>query len=410
MMNAIFDEGPARHHARYLAHLITKSGYLDFDSNKTIPISTLFAPNGGVMIGVLVGRDSEGNELLLKAVSGGHPNIPHWVPHLISEEAYEHYLHTYDEVIKDLSNTPKEQQALSARALEHYTSLYAIPTINKTTVTLNECFEERAIPTGSGDCAAIKLLSYALKQHISVISLVEFFYGNGSREHLNFYTPCSERCRPILKQMLNLEIVYRDEYFIVVNKPSALRSVPGTRIVDSVETRVRTLIPSAPIQCATHRLDMDTSGLIIIALSKEALTRMHRLFRNQEVERTYEALLEGILKEKEASIDLPIRADITNRPYQVVDHTHGKEANTLVKRIRVEEHPEGHYTRVEFTPITGRTHQLRIHSQMGLSMPIVGDRLYGSGMNTRLHLHAKELKFIHPFTEEEVVITSAVDF
>ena len=410
MMHAPFDEAPARLHARYLAHLITKTGFLDFDSNKTIPTIDLFKPQSGVMIGVLLGIDEKGDEVLLKAVSGQNRNLSHYVPHVISEEEYQRYLNEYDPLIKDPANTALEQSEYSSQALKHYYSLYRFPTLSGGSTTLTECFEGKPIPTGSGDCAAIKLLSYALNHQITPTSMTEFFYGSGTRTHLGFYGPCEERCRPILKSMLGVDIVYRDRHILVVNKQPHLRSVPGTTENDSIETRVRTLIPSAPLQCATHRLDMDTSGLMVIALSKEALRGMQTLFREYRVTRGYEALLEGILKEKEVVITLPLRADITNRPHQIVDRTNGKEAKTLVRRIRVEEHLGGHLTRVEFTPVTGRTHQLRIHSKEGLGLPIFGDRLYGSGMKSRLFLHAKSLVFPHPITKEELHFTIGVPF
>ena len=402
----IFDEEPARLHARYLAHLITKTGFLDFDSGKTLPVKE----HGGVMIGVLLGTDRYGNEVLLKAISGQQRKLARYVPHVITDTDFQTHLDTYDALIKNPHNTPFNKSEYSAQALNHYYGLYRFPTIDGSTVSLFECFGNRPIPTGSGDCAAIKLLAYALGNHIVPTSMTEFFYGDGTRSHLGFYQPCEERCAPILKRMLGLYPVYRDKHLLIVDKPPHLRSIPGTVESDSIESRVRKLIPSAPVQCAAHRLDMDTSGLIVVALTKEALSGMHHLFRTQRVRRTYEALLEGILKEEETEISLPLRPDITNRPYQVVDHEGGKEARTHVKRIRVEEHPEGHLSRVEFTPYTGRTHQLRIHSKKGLGLPILGDRLYGSGMKSRLYLHAKSLEFTHPITKEEIRVDGLVPF
>ena len=406
----LFNEEPARLHARYLVHLITKTGFLDFDSNKALPVKELFKEYNGVMIGVLLGTDKDGNEVLLKGISGQQRNLARYVPHIITDPDFQTYLDTYDAIIKDPQNTPFEQSEYSAQALKHYYGLYRFPTIGGGMVTLSECFGDRPIPTGSGDCAAIKLLAYAFSHHIVPNSMTEFFYGSGTRSHLDFYQPCEERCSPILRKMLGLDPVYRDEHLLIVNKPPHLRSIPGTVESDSIESRVRTLIPSAPVQCATHRLDMDTSGLIVVALTGKALSGMHGLFRTQRVRRTYEALLEGILKEEETEITLPLRADITNRPYQVVDREGGKEAKTHVKRIRVEEHPSGYLSRVEFTPYTGRTHQLRIHSKEGLGLPILGDRLYGSGVKGRLYLHAKSLAFIHPITKEELHIHAPVPF
>ncbi|NLZ76454.1 MAG: RluA family pseudouridine synthase [Spirochaetales bacterium] len=402
----LFDEEPARLHARYLARLITETGFLDFDSDRGIPANEQAA----VMIGVLLGTDGNGNEVLLKGISGGRRNLRGYVPHLIPDAAYRAYLDAHDPVIKDPCNTPPERRGHSARALRHYYGLYRFPTVFGGTVTLAECFGDRPIPTGSGDCAAIKLLAYALDNDIRPTSMTEFFYGAGARSHLEFHHPCTERCSPILRRMLGLDPLYRDEHLLILDKPPHLRSIPGTVESDSIESRVRTLIPSAPVHCATHRLDMDASGLIVVALTAEALSGMHRLFRTRQVRRNYEALIEGILKKEKTEILLPLRSDRANRPYQVVDHAGGKEARTLVKRIRVEEHPDGHLTRVELTPYTGRTHQLRIHCREGLGLPILGDRLYGTGMKSRLHLHARTLEFSHPVTGKELHIDAPVPF
>jgi len=409
---------PAKLHALYLQHLLAEKRAVDFESECSISTDRFFQKGGGIMFGVLTARDREGNEVLLKAFSGslgGKRNLPGWALHLVDEQDYTAYLQQYDNRIKELAGSP-EQAALSREALCRYYSLYSLSTIDGERIPLYACFPPDGIPTGSGDCCTIKLLHAALRAGLHPLSMAEFFFGNSpNREHLAFYGPCDEKCKPILQHMLGLDIVYRDQHIAVVNKQAGLLSVPGRTQdkIDSAESRIRALFPDAPLQCATHRLDMDTSGLLVIALNKEAHRRMHSLFREQQVKKRYVALLEGVLKEESGTITLPFRSDITNRPHQVYDEVHGKWGTTLYKRLCVERNREGRLvTRVEFEPLTGRTHQLRLHSShpKGLGIPIAGDRLYGSGMQDRLYLHAHMISFVHPITGELMTFSSDVPF
>lgn len=246
--------------------------------------------------------------------------------------------------------------------------------------------------------------------------MAECFFGaakGGERVHKTFYPPCTERCALILKAMLGLDIRYRDAHLLVVNKESGTLSVPGKVSRESVETQVRRLFVQAPRQCAAHRLDMDTSGLLIIALTKEALSALHQLFREQAVYREYEALLEGVIKTEQGKISLAFSADRDNRPYQRYDPIEGKVGITRFARKAVEKQADGSLaTRMRFIPLTGRTHQLRLHAAHpeGLDSPILGDRLYGSGLVDRLYLHATLLSFIHPMTGEQVTIESPPPF
>ncbi|MGH0054421.1 MAG: RluA family pseudouridine synthase [Sphaerochaetaceae bacterium] len=416
-------EFPAHRYALHLQHLLLRNAVVDFEGDRDVSTAGFFSPGGGAMFGVLVARDQAGNEILLKAFSGscqGYMNLPGWVPHLVDEAAYQRYLSLYDGPIKELGlhikTASQEQQRKALRlvrahhshnALTHYRTLYQIATLSGERIQLESVFPKGKVPTGSGDCCAIKLLHHAFMHDLQPISMAEFFFGTPSkgsgRQHLAFYGPCDEKCNPILHAMFTLDIVYQDAHIIIVNKDAGLLSVPGrgTEKIDSVETRIRRLFPDLPLQCAVHRLDMDTSGLLILARNKEVHSRMSRQFREQQVKKSYVALLDGVLRQERGEIKLPFRLDVERRPMQVYDEEKGKWGITRFTRVRVERREDGTLaTRVHFFPLTGRTHQLRVHSahEKGLGHPIKGDRLYGKGMQDRLYLHAKTLAFYHPIT------------
>jgi len=431
-MHAPLPEYPAKTHARYLAALLKRTGFIDFDGEKTIPYSSLFESGQGRMLAVMTAIDESGSGVLLKAFSGTFGsvrNLTGWVAHPLAEDEYQQYLKLYDPQIKALDkkiettddlnekiSLIKERKALSQKALAHYNEIFRLATIDENSFSLHEIFDG-PVPTGSGECCAPKLFHYAFTHNLRPTSMAEFFVGSSlqGRTHEHFYPPCTERCSPILKAQLGLEILYRDEYLIVVNKESGLLSVPGngSDMQDSVESRVRHLYPDAPRQCAVHRLDMDTSGIVIVALHRRALSAMHALFRERAVERAYEALLEGVVLQEEGVVHLPFRADLANRPYQIYDEENGKWGTTDYQRMGVEVRPNGSkVTRVHFVPHTGRTHQLRLHAShpKGLGHPILGDRLYGTGLVDRLFLHAKLVSFTHPFSGELLEITSKPPF
>jgi tRNA pseudouridine32 synthase / 23S rRNA pseudouridine746 synthase len=197
--------------------------------------------------------------------------------------------------------------------------------------------------------------------------------------------------------MFEIDIIYKDSSIVVVNKPGGLLSVPGRGQdkQDCLVKRIRNLFPECIPQPSVHRLDMDTSGLMIMALTKDAHKNLSFQFQNRTIKKQYLALLKGIVEKEKGEIKLPFRLDVTNRPYQIYDPVHGKWGITLWEKKTV----TNHQTRILFTPITGRTHQLRIHAShpMGLGHPIVGDRLYGHGKpGDRLLLHASYLSFQHP--------------
>lgn len=198
-----------------------------------------------------------------------------------------------------------------------------------------------------------------------------------------------------------LNVIYVDRKLVVVDKPSGLLSVPGRgpENQDCVVTRVQAMFPECRKFPTVHRLDMDTSGLLVLGLTARAQRELSQQFHDREVSKRYVAVLDGLVTRPEGVIDLPLRMDRFNRPYQVYDPIHGRRAVTEWRRLSV----ENGRTRVEFSPHTGRTHQLRMHSAhpLGLGCPIVGDRLYGSGTGPgQLLLHAGYLRFMHPKTKE----------
>jgi len=208
-----------------------------------------------------------------------------------------------------------------------------------------------------------------------------------------------------------LDIVHEDPEFVVVDKASGMLSVPGRGPdkTDCVSNRVRILYPGCPEQPAVHRLDMDTSGLMVVARTTAAHRELSIQFIRRKTRKQYVALLEGELEEESGRLELPFRLDIDNRPMQIYDPVHGKMGVTLWERLAL----ENGMTRVSFRPVTGRTHQLRVHSAhaKGLGIPIVGDPLYGQGKGPgELKLHATELAFHHPATNEELVFRSPPPF
>jgi tRNA pseudouridine32 synthase/23S rRNA pseudouridine746 synthase len=277
-------------------------------------------------------------------------------------------------------------------------------------------------PAGAGECAAPKLLQYAFLKGYKPLCMAEFWWGKSPasevRLHGRYYPACQSKCAPILGHMLEgiplehnpmeenpaegkeLEIIFEDEYLLVVDKPAEFLSVPGKKIKDSVYSRIKMSYPHAKGPLIVHRLDMSTSGLMVLAKDKWIHQQLQKQFIKRQVKKRYIALLEGDLIGEEGIIDLPLRVDLEDRPRQLVCHEYGKAARTL---WRVLQRKEGK-TWVHFEPITGRTHQLRVHAAhpMGLGSPIVGDDLYGTRAE-RLFLHAERLELVHPMTREVMV-------
>jgi tRNA pseudouridine32 synthase/23S rRNA pseudouridine746 synthase len=305
---------------------------------------------------------------------------------------------------------------------------------------LREIFAPAEPPAGAGDCAAPKLLAAAYRLGFTPLALAEFWWGapsaTGDKRAGVFYAACRGKCLPILTHMLEglpadppplfgaaaipahePAAVYEDEHLVVVSKPSGLLTVPGrsASLQDCAVSRLRARYPDATGPLVVHRLDMDTSGLLLVAKELEVAKALQRLFSLREIDKHYVALLDGPVVGEHGHITLPLRPDIDDRPRNIHDPVHGKPAHTewqVLSREMVQGQP---CTRVRFTPHTGRSHQLRVHAAHpeGLDAPIVGDRLYGRTPpddDARLLLHAERLAFRHPVTGAPVVVEQPAPF
>lgn len=337
-------------------------------------------------------------------------------------------LSSYETRIDALKDERKERSAiLQNQIFEQYTFL----NIEGKQKSLQDIFKSTAFgkpPAGAGECATPKLLQYAFANGYKPLAMAEFWWGSSPkseiRQHKQFYPACTGKCKPILAHMLEgiavdenpfllpakdnirLDIIYEDESLVVVNKPAGLRSVPGVDIDDSVYSRLKdSMITAEPL--VIHRLDMGTSGLLLVAKTPQAHKHIQRQFLNRAITKRYTALLSKAIRDKEGEISLPLIPDLYNRPMQLVCFETGKKSVTLWKVIEVNDG----ITRIHFWPLTGRTHQLRVHAAhlLGLNAPIVGDDLYGTSDN-RLHLHAAYIAFTHPVTKKRMEFEVPEDF
>ena len=336
---------------------------------------------------------------------------------------------TYVSQIEALKNERKSRSAtLQQQLFEQFRLLNARGEV-KDLCSIFTHTVHKIPPAGAGECAAPKLLQYAYFHHYRPVAMAEFWWGDSPkaeiRHHGHYYPACKGKCEPILGHMLQgleveenpllednhrttvLDIIYEDDYLLIVNKPAGMLSVPGKETADSVYSRIRHLYPDAIGPLVVHRLDMATSGLLLIAKTKEVHQNLQAQFSNRSIKKRYTALLEGIVSDEEGTIDLPLCLNPLDRPRQIVDKEHGKPAIT---RYRVLARTKSQ-TLVAFYPLTGRTHQLRVHSahSLGLHCPIKGDELYGSKAD-RLYLHAESLEFTHPVSKEKVTIEVKADF
>lgn len=341
---------------------------------------------------------------------------------------YKTKIEHFDSQIEQLKTERKEKSSLLQQQLfEQYSFLNQYGKSK----SLGAIFSETVFgkpPAGAGECATPKLLHYAFKNGYKPLAMAEFWWGASPkseiRKHKQFYPACTGKCEPILKHMLEgiqtdenpflknlgedkkLEIIYEDSSFVVVNKPFDLLSVPGINVQDSVYTRLKfMLVPIEPLMI--HRLDMATSGLLVVAKTKEIHKQIQKQFLKRTVKKRYTALLSKEIEKNEGEINLPLRGDLDDRPRQLVCYEFGKKSITKFEVIE----KKNNTTKIHFYPITGRTHQLRVHSahELGLNAPIVGDDLYGNPSD-RLYLHASYLEFIHPITQEKVIFEVKEDF
>jgi tRNA pseudouridine32 synthase / 23S rRNA pseudouridine746 synthase len=338
-------------------------------------------------------------------------------------------LEVFFQEINALKNERKARSAnIQLQLFEQYTFL------NKDgeTKSLSDIFpisDDVLPPAGAGECAAPKLLQYAFLNELKPIALAEFWWGQSPvseiRKHGHFYPACKSKCEPILAHVLkgipldddptdtnpalgkDFETVYEDAYLLVVNKPADFFAVPGKKIHDSIFSRIKAKYPEATGPLVVHRLDVATSGLMLIAKTKEVHQHLQSQFIKRKIKKRYVALLDGIVEQNSGFIDLPLRVDLDNRPHQIVCHTYGKPAQTKWEVVE----RQNNQTRICFYPITGRTHQLRVHAAhpQGLNMPIKGDELYGIRAD-RLYLHAAWLSFVHPVDDVEMTVEVGGDF
>lgn len=329
-------------------------------------------------------------------------------------------------ILKELRK--KESNALQQWLFSNYTFLNAFNE-EKSLLDIFQTSLHIQPPAGAGECCAPKLFQYAYKNQLKPIAMAEFWWGQSPksevRKHQQFYPSCWGKCEPILGHMLQgleveenpflknpaqgkeLPVIYDDPYLVVINKPAEFLSVPGIHISDSVYERIKNRYPQATGPLIVHRLDMSTSGVMVLAKNKEVHQNLQKQFIKRRVKKSYIALLEGVVSEKEGKIELPLRVDLEDRPRQMVCYNYGKAAVTEYSVLSVEEQ----LTRIRFVPITGRTHQLRVHSahQSGLNRPIKGDDLYGTNAD-RLYLHAFSLSFFHPVTKKWMTFEVAPEF
>lgn len=335
----------------------------------------------------------------------------------------------FEDKIQALKNKRKTlSQQLQRQLFEQYTFLNA-KREKKNIVDIFETFGADVPPAGTGECAAPKLFQFAFQHALKPVELLEFWWGPSSTSQVrvqgNFYPSCRSKCEPILRHMLSetpsevapllnddhrlkeIEVVYKDEYLAVLNKPFDVLSVPGKVDSLSVADYLTTLFPEAERPMLVHRLDRATSGILLVAMNKAVYVKLQAQFTNRKVSKKYIAILDGVVKMNFGIIDLPLRVDLDNRPQQMVCYQNGLSAQTRFQVLEIKDNR----TKIAFYPITGRTHQLRVHAAhpQGLNTPILGDDLYGK-VDKRLYLHATELIFRHPVDGREIAINVPVEW
>lgn len=417
----------------------------------------------GIMIGVLIAEDSQKRRIVLKTVSGISKRLVYknknlqkenesiFVPPIVSAEDInaalfqnDREIHVLTEKINECKNSRKcengrfleqtesekklieRRKFLNRESLLNVFSLYSFACADGSEKKLLEICKKKLPPTGTGDCCAPKLLDYAFRNALTPVSMAEVFFGKSTtnKKSLCMYPPCDERCALILPEMLGIRIIYRDHDIVVLDKQSGVLSVPGRgpEKQDCIVNRLKRLFPTCIAQPSVHRLDMETSGLLILAFTDEAHRALNRQFEMRQVHKEYVALLDGRLEDEKQSgeVTLFFRVDIEHRPRQIWDEEYGKKAVTQWQKIDDEEFtfPDGSkkiVSRVRFFPLTGRTHQLRLAAadKRGLNIPIIGDSLYGRQPHlsaVRLMLHAETLEFTHPITGEKMHFNCRAEF
>jgi len=334
---------------------------------------------------------------------------------------------------KQIQELKAERKVRSAALQQQLFEQFRMLNYRGEVITLCDIFEQtvhKTPPAGAGECAAPKMLQQAYLHHWKPIAMAEFWWGNSPRNevrhHGYYYPACKGKCEPILRHMLlgleveanpmqqeaergneKLNIVYEDQWLLIINKPAGMLSVPGKERQTSIYDLARKAYPEADGPMIVHRLDMATSGLLIIAKDKKTHQHLQAQFKNRSIRKKYIALLDGVVPEDEGTIELPLCPNPLDRPRQMVDTQYSKPAITYYQVLERTDK----YTRIAFYPHTGRTHQLRVHAAhpSGLHCPIIGDELYGK-KDKRLYLHAESIEFTHPVNGQSMCITEKADF
>ncbi len=341
-------------------------------------------------------------------------------------DATETEITDYEAVTKTLKQERKQRSEILQRWLFSSMRAHSSAQTSKTIWDIFRDAQRGIPPSGAGECTAPRLLNYALTHNLRPLTIAEFWIGKSPKGEIRidgqFYPACQTKCGPILRYMLKnftlkpnpltssadtIKIIYEDNHLLIVNKPAGLTTLSSNPDDDSLLKRILTLRPTIDGPAYTHRLDMATSGIVIFAKDKTTHLSITQQFEHHTVKKRYVAILEGVPKQKKGTISLPLTPNISDRPRQMVDYEHGKEAVTYYEVVAT----ANGRSRVLFYPKTGRTHQLRVHaaSTDGLACPIVGDNLYGK-LGDRLMLHADLVEFLHPTTGEKVRFEAPPDF
>ena len=389
---------------------------------RTPGLKSLFSE--GKMLGVLLAEGHEGIIPLyaFSGLAGGRSSVEGFVPPIFDYSAPDGYFRTRE---AEISAAGQHEAAEMSRELQAWLfDRYRVHNALGEEASIMEIFAGRGLvpPGGTGECAGPKLLEHAFRSGLKPLAMGEFWYGASPSSEVRasgrFYPSCTGKCGPLLSWMMKgldvapnpldegfsdgtePQIIYEDEAIIVVDKPAGMLSVPGRVKAPSLLEWLRERFGEVH---SCHRLDMDTSGLMVFARNAEAKTALELQFAGREVSKTYRARLvaapansgRNMRKGAKGTIALPLMTDWDDRPRQMVDKVNGKKAITEYEVTEVL--PDGE-VEVLFTPLTGRTHQLRVHAahKEGLGRPIKGDRLYGDSTGGRLWLHAVTLTFRHP--------------
>ena len=389
-------------------------------------------PTEGKMFGVLVVEPPSGELGFLAAYSGlleGRNDWDYFVPPVFDAQQPDGYFKQKEREISLTSHlsplsSKKLSQQLQLWLFRQYRMLDAKGEEKDLVEIWRDYHQNPKIqkkfplpPGGTGDCCAPKLLQYAYKEHYKPICMAEFWWGPSPqseiRHHGEFYPACRGKCKPVLTWMLQgldvdpdpemsgflhegVEIIYEDDAIAAVYKPAGMLSVPGKKDDYSVGTWAKERWDGSMLP---HRLDLLTSGIMLVAKTTEAYHHLQDQFAARTIKKKYLAVVEGLVEQEHGIIDLPLNSDPLNRPRQIVDFENGKRAITEYRVQGTAEWEGRKVTMLALYPHTGRTHQLRMHCahKQGLGCPIVGDELYGR-KSDRLYLQAESIAFVHPIT------------